>query len=218
MKMTNNLQKIKSNTMKKSWKLGLIKPRQIGIEKISLIPGNKYNHLTIVKFHHFLIRKNKRNYFYYLCKCDCGKEKIIIKDSILNGDTKSCGCYHRKQNGIAHRLKKGIASLHRLYDLYKIRAKSKHIVFNLTLNEFKIITSSNCYYCGTKPNQFFKNHTGHYYGTYKYNGLDRLDSNKGYIKNNIVPCCKYCNFAKNDLSINKFYNHIKKIYEYIKKR
>lgn len=27
------------------------------------------------------------------CKCDCGKEFDVISKSLLNGETKSCGCY-----------------------------------------------------------------------------------------------------------------------------
>jgi len=28
----------------------------------------------------------------YLCKCDCGKEKVIFGESIRRGNSKSCGC------------------------------------------------------------------------------------------------------------------------------
>jgi predicted Zn-dependent peptidase len=38
------------------------------------------------------------------------------------------------------------------------------------------------------------------------------------FKDNIVACCKYCNIAKSDLTQTKFFNHIKKIYEYIKQK
>lgn len=41
------------------------------------------------------IYKNKREY--YLCRCVCGKEKLIRKYEILNGKTKSCGCYNSKR-------------------------------------------------------------------------------------------------------------------------
>lgn len=30
---------------------------------------------------------------YWKCKCKCGKEKSVRKDHLINGDTKSCGCY-----------------------------------------------------------------------------------------------------------------------------
>ena len=50
--------------------------------------NKKYNRLTIIKFDH----KGKYNEKYYLCKCDCGKEKIINVQSVKSGKTKSCGC------------------------------------------------------------------------------------------------------------------------------
>jgi hypothetical protein len=31
------------------------------------------------------------------------------------------------------------------------------------------------------------------------NGIDRMDNNKGYERNNCVSCCKYCNFVKKSL-------------------
>lgn len=33
----------------------------------------------------------KSNGAYWLCKCSCGKEKIILGKSLLNGSTKTCG-------------------------------------------------------------------------------------------------------------------------------
>lgn len=29
---------------------------------------------------------------YWLCKCDCGKEKILLMGALRSGNTKSCGC------------------------------------------------------------------------------------------------------------------------------
>jgi len=34
----------------------------------------------------------------YLCRCDCGTEKVVSRVALLNGSTKSCGCL-RKENG-----------------------------------------------------------------------------------------------------------------------
>jgi hypothetical protein len=51
------------------------------------ITGQKFNRLTAVKF----IRKEK-TYYYWLFKCDCGNEKIIRKDIVKCGASKSCGC------------------------------------------------------------------------------------------------------------------------------
>jgi len=45
------------------------------------------------------------------------------------------------------------------------------------------------------------------------NGLDRVDSSKGYIKDNVVTCCENCNRAKLDLTQQEFFAMIKSIYE-----
>lgn len=51
--------------------------------------GKKYNMLTVID----LVRKDDRNRKYFLCRCDCGNEKIIRSDSLTTGNTKSCGCF-----------------------------------------------------------------------------------------------------------------------------
>ena len=30
---------------------------------------------------------------YWLCKCDCGNETIVVGSALRSGNTKSCGCY-----------------------------------------------------------------------------------------------------------------------------
>lgn len=39
-----------------------------------------------VRGHH-----NKHRYL-YKCKCDCGSERVVRRDPLLEGITKSCGC------------------------------------------------------------------------------------------------------------------------------
>lgn len=37
----------------------------------------------------------------FLCRCDCGIERVVLNGSLMNGESKSCGCYIRdyhKQN------------------------------------------------------------------------------------------------------------------------
>ena len=38
----------------------------------------------------------------WLCRCDCGTEKVINGSSLRNGDTVSCGCYGREQRIKGH--------------------------------------------------------------------------------------------------------------------
>lgn len=41
------------------------------------------------------MKRTKRE-TYFVCRCDCGKEKIISRRSILSNRTKSCGCIKKK--------------------------------------------------------------------------------------------------------------------------
>jgi len=187
-----------------------------GTEDNPLIAGQKFAQLTVIKKLNSIPKQCKNRIYYkhmYLCQCSCGKKVIVIKMSLISGDTKSCGCYRIKQCGIAHRTQKYLASLKAIYNTYQHKAKSRKIIFNLSLYDFKNLTSGYCYYCGTKPKQITKSHKSHYWGSYIYNGIDRVDNNKGYFISNCVPCCKQCNYAKHELSLRQFYQLIRKIYE-----
>ena len=48
----------------------------------------------------------------------------------------------------------------------------------------------------------------------KCNGIDRIDSSKGYTVENSVPCCKYCNTAKNTMSVDEFLKWIGRVYKF----
>jgi len=74
----------------------------------------------------------------------------------------------------------------------------------------------NCYWCGVPPSSTHKDHlrTGKIMSglVIKYNGVDRVDNSKGYTVENSVPCCKYCNRAKNDMTVTQFMEWNKRIY------
>lgn len=112
-------------------------------------------------------------------------------------------------------LNKGQAAKNLLILSYKRTAKTKGLKFCLKTDEFFIITKQNCTYCGCLPNKkvssSWKNRKIN--GDYIYNGLDRLDNNKGYILSNVVPCCSLCNYLKRNLTVKQFKAHIKKIYK-----
>ena len=54
--------------------------------------GNKYVKLTVVKE---IEERAKNGNIQYLCKCDCGNEKVVTRNSLVLGNTKSCGCIKR---------------------------------------------------------------------------------------------------------------------------
>ncbi len=133
----------------------------------------------------------------------------------------SCGCEKNNSSLWKHvgakvrtwQLEDGEAAFNNLYTSYKNRAIKSNKEFSLTKDLFRKLTKSVCYYCGEQPNQVIKG-LGKTSGNYVYNGLDRVDSSKGYSEDNIVPCCKTCNFMKLDHSKGEFLKHIEKIYKY----
>ncbi|KKM98992.1 hypothetical protein LCGC14_1152420 [marine sediment metagenome] len=70
------------------WLRGLSLMKQKNPRKRIDLVGQKFGRLVVLQF----IDKNKWRSSFWLCRCDCGKEKIILGDSLKNGDTKSCGC------------------------------------------------------------------------------------------------------------------------------
>jgi hypothetical protein len=176
------------------------------MSKLIDITGQKFGRLTVIRREPNDKWENTR----WLCKCSCGKSKIILVTSLTSGATKSCGCLQKEIIGNIRRLKSGLSTIRAIINNYKGGARSRGYNFNLTEKQFIELTQKDCFYCGTKPNTIAK--WGHCYGEYIYNGLDRIENNKGYTIDNVVPCCFVCNRAKDTMTLQEFQNWIKKVY------
>jgi len=153
--------------------------------------------------------------FVWLSRCDCGSDKIVecIGADLKNGKVHSCGCFR------AHRNPFGDGAFNKLYSSYKTRARDKNIEFDFSKEEFKIITKENCFYCNREPFQKISpTRKNRYNGYYIYNGVDRIDSSKGYTKENSVPCCGQCNVSKNNYTEDQFLEWIKITYLNLKEK
>jgi len=146
----------------------------------------------------------------WLCKCDCGTMRTVSGHNLKLGISNSCGCLNRENLNKANRLSYGLANMHTLILKYKWGAKKRGLEYTLTEEQFKELTSGNCYYCGEKPSKTIKAKGS--YGEYRYNGIDRKDSNLGYTLENTVSCCKTCNFRKRITGFQEFKEWIKKVY------
>ena len=173
----------------------------------------KINRLTIINS----IRK-KGHRTKYFCQCECGKHTIVEGSKIKNGSTKSCGCLHTESNRSKHNKYKkpqGVASRNRVIGNYKNNARHKNLEYNLTNEKIINLFQANCYYCGTEPKSIY--HSKNYNGDYKYNGIDRLNNDQGYIENNVVSCCSKCNYIKNKHNHDDFVAWIKAVNDNLKK-
>lgn len=185
------------------------------------IIGKKFGYLTVISSiqkYDDLNRKIGKN---WLCVCDCGKERIVGTRELIHNITYSCGC---KLYVNVHKNKKydeEEASFRAKISTYKAQAKNRNIEWNLTYDEATVLLKLNCHYCGRKPNHLYNLYDGRrkYLGKrdkyqIKYSGIDRINSNIGYVKNNVVSCCKICNFAKNDLPYDEFITWINDLIKY----
>lgn len=168
--------------------------------------GKKFNRWTLLKIEMIYEEHRKRNIKYGLCKCDCGKIKRSQLTQIINGYSKSCGCGIKHPHGPY-----GESNANKLFTSYIHNAKRRNLIFDLSKEQFLKLTKECCYYCGANPSNIHKEKSS--YGEYIYNGIDRIDNSKGYIKTNVVACCEKCNRAKMKMTQEQFFNLVKRIYE-----
>jgi hypothetical protein len=71
----------------------------LGRSGILDLVGQKFFQLTVLRL---LPERTKRNQSRWLCRCDCGKEKIVTGVALRGGHTKSCGCRHRTLDGLSN--------------------------------------------------------------------------------------------------------------------
>lgn len=176
------------------------------------ISGQKFNYLTAIRF----IERRRTNMnggsgvginHFWEFKCDCGNIKVMNKNSVTRGSVKSCGCLHLKN---VTRKPAGEANFTHAYHYYRSRAKRSGKIFNLTKEQFRDLVNKNCYYCNSSPSNVANDKNCN--GSYKYNGIDRVDNSSGYELDNVVPCCKRCNVAKSNMSQKEFLTLIEDIY------
>lgn len=169
------------------------------------VTGETRNKLTFISY----FGKNNHKNNTWRVKCDCGKEIIAEFSDVNTGRIKSCGCLKTEKARETNSLAFGEASFNQVYRYYKSSAKQRGLTFELTKERFKTLTQMNCYYCNSEPENTKMNiyNNGHYV----YNGLDRVNNDLGYTENNVLPCCKTCNFAKRGLSITEFKLWIQKL-------
>lgn len=140
-----------------------------------------------------------------VCTTCCREYPITDFVGVKATRTKTCASC-RKQNHIQdqkrnreHRNELARKNAKGAYAHYKKDALHRHIIFEVSEQEFSQVIFQQCFYCGgTDPIKGF-------------NGVDRVDSDKGYKTDNIVPCCSFCNYMKGTIDISTFLNRIEHI-------
>jgi len=71
------------------------------------------------------------------------------------------------------------------YAFTKCRAMKRGLDFLLDFSSYEMLLKKPCFYCAEPLN-------------YSGCGLDRIDNSKGYILENVIPCCGRCNTSRQD--------------------
>lgn len=171
--------------------------------------GQKYNKLTIIE--HVAYRRVK-------CKCDCGNEKECDLYDLKRNRIIGCGCarntpelrelariraYELQEKGI---LKIGgghnLADRYTCYRVFLKRMKHRKKECTISLEDLEEIwkkQNGRCAY--TKLQLVLVTHTNPRKDIPKWKlaSVDRIDSSKGYEKDNIQFVSRTLNYAKNDM-------------------
>lgn len=185
--------------------------------------GEKYGRLTVIEY----AGKDHRGKHLWKCLCECGNIKIVVSDNLSSGKSKSCGCLlneflHRKGNQYGLYKDREDAVLKVQYSHLKRRHYKKFNSTIMSFEDFKTKSKSPCFYCGlpysrTLQDRLCETKSKKLLSDIKVqiNGIDRLNSKEGYTQSNTVPCCKYCNTAKNTMTYNEFIHWIERVYKHI---
>lgn len=181
--------------------------------KVVNIIGQKFGRLLVIKE---FSERTPNGHKKYVCNCDCGNTHITSGESIRKGSSKSCGCLRREYKSSNYNENRKQQILKDLYHSTVVkRCKSKGWVDFLDFSLFENIVQSNCKYCGVEPISKIEDRSNKNNGYLMVNGVDRIDSDLGYTRENSVPCCKICNSAKNNMSVNDFKEWVRKVYNHL---
>ena len=150
------------------------------------LTGRKFGFLTVVK----LSEKKKRGNWCWDCKCVCGNMVLAITNILQNGHKKSCGCWRD-----AHKKSSEVVAANRIICSYISSARSRKLVWAIKKEDALHLIAAPCSICGDLGSNCQKGPKG---TEFYYNGIDRIDNDKGYELSNCQTLCITCNWAKSN--------------------
>lgn len=151
------------------------------MSKVKNLLGKKFGRLLVIR----RVENNNRNRAMWLCKCDCGKEKITSGYRLISGKTRSCGCL------IKESISK-IATKHhkRNTKLYTVWCSMKQRCYNPNNIAYKNYGGRGIKVCDEWNNNFISFYEWAIESGYNPNAkhktctIDRINNNGDYEPNN----------------------------------
>jgi hypothetical protein len=183
--------------------------------KFKDLSKKKFGELIALEYVQHTTKKG-RTYYVWKCLCSCGEYSFSRTSDLRSGSKtkcKKCADHISSQKRI---LPDDKSIFNRIFRTYKRNAKNRNLTFELNQNDFEKLLKLPCFYCNEDP-MSYKGDNNISYGEFKRNGIDRIDSKKGYSIDNVITCCKFCNQSKNDMTKEEFVNWIIKTFNNLKK-
>lgn len=133
---------------------------------------------------------------------DCTRVYVVDLYSLRRKDRANIRCQScsNKLISASNKLAPGMALVrHRLHE-YKKSARIRGYSWDISGEFFQDLIFGACHFCGTGPSTLVENS----WDSIVVNGIDRLDNSIGYQAENVVTCCKDCNYAKRALTERQF--------------
>ncbi len=171
------------------------------------LTGQRFGKLLVLRQH----GRNHRGQASWLCQCDCGKQKVVVGSQLREPRpgkyrTGSCGCSQFNLR---------VPPSKYVWFNYRCCAQRTGRAFELSPEELAKIISKDCAYCGKPPSLPLNRHQVRKHPDsrkFRYNGIDRIDNEKGYVKGNLAPCCVACGEMKSDKTLEAFLSQVEAIH------
>ena len=181
------------------------------------LKDKKFNMLTAIKPLYLYERE-----WVWECHCECGNTTKVRISKLKNGLTKSCGCFKKRnlnhKDGKESINWKGYEGLSlTFYSSMKASAELRGTVFTLSpkyLWELFSEQNERCAYTGKVIKLPIHSRNFNSADNEERASLDRIDSERGYVKGNVQWVCKRVNYMKHTMKEDYFLSWVKSIYEY----
>lgn len=208
------------------------------LSRRELRPGEEFGRLIVIE--HIKNAETGKRTQDVKVSCTCGSgERIVKSKDLRSGNTKSCGCLKIERIQSLQTTRQSTRSgfernqtlaFRRYLRWYTRNADRREIQWYLSEQDFRMIVSQPCRYCGIEPKQndrfaieylrrFISRGTKACESTYNnkiihVNGVDRIDSSRPYVLDNCVPSCTDCNLAKHTKTEEEFLSWVGRVWKY----
>jgi len=166
------------------------------------IIGKKFNMLTVKEYSgRYATNGCKHKRHFYICECKCGETNTVERNALTSLNTKSCGCLtHIK--GKNNKTWKGFGDISGGYwSRLRCLAGYRNLKFKIKIKDvWELYKFQNGLCALTDLPICLSENEGHK----RTASLDRIDSSKGYVKDNIQWVHKDINRIKSNLHQDRF--------------